>query len=129
MLIRHFFYCFKHSFDFNGRARRQEFWSFILFSILACLAQIFLLELVDTLAVLPYGCHEDIFLGIMFSWCALIPPFLAVSIRRLHDIGKSAWWLLLFFITPILICILVWFCREGQLKKNQYGLNPKGIDW
>ena len=57
----------------------------------------------------------------------LLIPSISVSVRRLHDIGKSGWWLLLGFI-PIAgpIVLLVWFCTDSQPGENQWGANPKG---
>ena len=60
---------------------------------------------------------------------AILVPSLAVSVRRLHDIGKSGWFILISFI-PIVgtIILLVWVCQEGMPEANEYGENPKLLE-
>jgi uncharacterized membrane protein YhaH (DUF805 family) len=59
---------------------------------------------------------------------ALFLPSLALYIRRLHDIGKSGWWVLLILIPIVgIIVLLAWACMDGQQGSNQYGPNPKGV--
>lgn len=101
--------------DFSGRAQRMEYWMFTLFNILIMLG----LELMD--AVLGIG---PVFSGI-YGLAVLIPS-LAVAVRRLHDIDKSGWWLLVVVI-PLLgaLFLLYWFCIDGEYRTNTYGPNPK----
>ncbi|MBQ3189037.1 MAG: DUF805 domain-containing protein [Bacteroidaceae bacterium] len=91
--------------NFSGRARRSEYWYFVLFSLIIGLIPI-----------------VNLIVGLIS-----IIPGIAVCVRRLHDIGKSGWWLLLGFI-PIAgpIVLLVWFCTDSQPGENQWGANPKG---
>ncbi len=101
---------------FKGRARRSEYWYFVLFNFLVSFVLSFLGNLVEVLKFLP---------GI---WSlAVLLPGLAVCVRRLHDIGKTGWLLLLALI-PIVgeIILIVWFCKDSQPGDNQYGPNPKG---
>lgn len=107
--------------DFNGRARRKEYWMFILFNmIFSIVAMIVDNVLGITFAGIPYG-PLYIFYGI-----AMFIPGLAVSVRRLHDINKSGWMMFVVLI-PFAgaIWLLVLYCTEGTQGENQYGDNPK----
>lgn len=119
---------FKQYFDFSGRARRKEFWMFMLFHY------IFIFGASLLLFSLTGNIYEDdepnyvvttvICLYLLIS----IIPSLAVTVRRLHDSGKSGWWLLLNIIPYIGWFIIVIFtCMEGQSRPNQWGENPKGV--
>ena len=100
---------------FEGRSRRSEYWYFALFNILIGIA----LGIVDEF----FGFS---LFGAIAS-LALFIPGLAVGVRRLHDIGKSGWNLLLIFIPLVgFIILLVWFCKDSEPGSNQYGPNPKG---
>lgn len=114
--------------DFKGRARRKEFWMFVLFNfIFACIAAV-----IDNILGLTYSeTGTGPFYGI-YALAVLIPG-LAVSVRRLHDIGKSGWWLLITLV-PIIggIWLLVLYCKDSEAGANKWGPNPKtggdGID-
>ena len=111
---------------FKGRARRKEFWMFTLFYIIFSIALAILDELLGTTVSLD---RQDIFTLGWFEtiyYLATFVPALAVSFRRLHDIGKSGWWNLLVFI-PLVgwIILIVWCCRDSQAAENKYGANPK----
>ncbi len=107
--------------DFNGRARRQEYWMFVLFNMIFILVAGMLdrlLNLADpTTGIGPlYGLYV----------LAVFIPGIAVAIRRLHDIGKSGWMLLLVLIPVIgAIWLLVLMVKEGDRGENQYGPDPK----
>ena len=109
--------CWKKYAEFSGRTRRQEFWMFVLFNFLAALVAGFLDGLLGTGGAL-YG---------LYSLAVLIPS-LAVGVRRLHDTGRSGWWLLLPLI-PLVggIILLVFFCIESKPGANRFGANPKGM--
>lgn len=118
--MNHYKNAFKKYADFRTRARRSEYWYFALFNALFIL----LLSLLDT--VLGFG-NEDT-LGVfaaLYSIAVVIPGF-AVFVRRLHDIGKSGWWILIG-IVPFVGAILLFLftIRDGQPGVNQYGPNPK----
>lgn len=100
---------------FSGRARRKEYWMFTLINFIV----IIILSILESLLGLPG------FISGLYSLAVLIPG-LAVSVRRLHDTGKSGWWLLLSFI-PIIgaIILLVFFALDSEDGANQYGPNPK----
>lgn len=100
---------------FRGRARRSEFWYYCLFNFLVSLV----LSIVTT--ILP----QLVFLPTLYALAVFVPG-LALSWRRLHDIGKSGTFVFLCLI-PLLgaILLIVWFCRDSQPGANQYGPNPK----
>lgn len=102
--------------DFKDRARRKEYWMFVLFNMLAGLV----ISIIASLTNLT-------FLPSIYLLATFIPTF-SIIWRRLHDIGKSGAWFLISFI-PIIgwIWILVLVCLEGTPGANQYGPNPKGI--
>ncbi|MEO9569901.1 MAG: DUF805 domain-containing protein [Polaribacter sp.] len=114
----------EHYFDFTGRARRQEFWMFMLINFIIA----FVLGLLDNVLGLNYGATEENgILSTIYSLLVFIPT-LALYARRLHDYGKSGWWILLiFFIIVGWIWLLIWFCMEGENRPNKWGENPKGI--
>lgn len=99
---------------FDGRARRQEYWMFVLFNFIA----IVIVSLID--ALLGLG-----FLGLIYMLAVLVPS-IAVAIRRLHDIGKPGWWILIGFV-PIVGLVLIYFLvLDSAAGDNEYGPNPKG---
>lgn len=97
--------------NFSGRANRPQYWWFVLTAIIISLV----------LQVL--GNASSIFglVGAIYSLAVLIPS-IAVSVRRLHDINKSGWWLLLIFI-PIIgfIILIVWHATRGTEGENKHG--------
>jgi uncharacterized membrane protein YhaH (DUF805 family) len=93
--------------NFNGRARRSEYWYFVLFN--------FIISLV--LGLIGAAVNFE-FLGNIYSLAVLIPS-LAVAVRRMHDVGKSGW----FILIPIYNLILA--CTDSQSGDNEYGPNPK----
>ena len=100
---------------FSGRSRRQEYWIFTLISTIISIA----LSVVDGIAGNP-GILQGIYA------LAVVLPSLGVGIRRLHDTGRSAWWLLIVLI-PILgwIALIVFYATDGEPGENRYGPNPK----
>jgi len=110
---------------FSGRARRKEYWMFVLFNVIFS----FVLGFIDGLV----GSFDpEIGIGILGGLYALaiLIPGLAVSIRRLHDVGKSGWMYLIVFI-PIIgaIWLIVLFATDSNPEDNQYGPNPKRNDY
>ncbi|MDT9681045.1 DUF805 domain-containing protein [Streptomyces sp. TRM76323] len=99
---------------FSGRARRKEYWIFTLVNFALTL----LLIGVD----LVIGTYSVLYL----LYClAVFLPTLAVTIRRLHDTGRSGWWSLISMV-PFVggIVLLVFLVSEGETKANQWGVNP-----
>lgn len=101
---------------FSGRARRKEYWYFFLIYLLIFLG----LSLLDSL--LGFGLLSTVFV------LALLLPNLAVGVRRLHDTGRSGWWLLIGMI-PLLGLVLIYFLLlDSEPGDNPYGPNPKASD-
>ncbi len=102
--------------DFEGRSRRSAFWYFILFNGLAAIAANLIDELVGDYPIF----------GLVYFLAALI-PFIAVAVRRLHDTGKSGWWMLLYLTGIGIIVLIVFWCIDSTPGENQFGPNPKEI--
>ena len=117
---------------FTGRARRKEYWMFILFNAIFCTIAAILDNLFGTsFQTTAFHTHVPMHYGWIYMLYALFVflPTLAVGVRRLHDIGKSGWSFLIGFI-PIFgpIILLIWFCKEGNKGDNEYGSDPKTED-
>lgn len=107
--------------NFKGRARRSEYWYFVLFNALLNLV------LFGLTLIVPEVAYLSMLVGLV-----LLIPGLAVVVRRFHDIGKSGWnyaWVLLAVIPiaglVVAILFLIWFCRDSQPGENKWGPNPK----
>ncbi len=105
----------KNYVGFQGRARRTEYWMFVLFN--------FIIAIVLALVEMLLGIGN--FLSYLYSLAILIPS-LAVVFRRLHDTGKSGLWILISLI-PVAgaIILLVFMCLDSDAGTNKYGPNPK----
>lgn len=96
-------------FCFTGRANRAEFWYSFLFNFLVS----FILGL--------FGTKVGPILTTIWSLAVLLPT-LGVAVRRLHDINKTGWLVLLSLIPLVgIIILIIWWCREGDPAENQYG--------
>ena len=118
---------------FDGRARRQEFWMFVLFNFIfgivaAVLDNVFGLKM-NNYSSSYYSAYVSTgYISMIYSLAVLLPT-LAVTVRRLHDIGKSGWMILVGLIPFVgWIWLLVLYVTEGQTGMNQYGPDPKGGD-
>ena len=107
--------------NFEGRARRQEYWMFVLFNFLFIVA----IALVSGVLAGLLDAPGFMFLYIIYVLAVFIPS-LAVAVRRLHDVGKSGWFYLISLI-PLIggIWLLILFVTEGDKGPNQYGPDPK----
>ncbi|MEC7761362.1 MAG: DUF805 domain-containing protein [Pseudomonadota bacterium] len=107
--------------EFNGRARRAEFWWFVLFIFVVSVV----LSLIDM--ALFEGVLQDIGpLSAIFTLITLIPA-IAVTARRLHDVGRSGWWQLLLLLPVIgFLVIVFWAVQKGTEGPNDYGRDPLG---
>jgi len=105
---------------FSGRATRKEYWMFVLFNILIAIA----LAIVEGILGAVSGTNQSI-LSVIYSLAVLLPS-LGVAVRRLHDTGRTGWWLLLGFI-PLIgsIIVIVFLCEDSEPSTNDYGPNPK----
>lgn len=99
---------------FSGRARRSEFWWFALFS-----------GIVQTVMSLLDAAIGNRILGLLVA-LALLLPSLAVTVRRLHDTGRSGWWIFIALIPLVgVIVLLVFELQDSQPESNAYGPSPK----
>ena len=106
--------------DFETRARRKEYWMFTLFSVIISS----ILTLIDNNLGTAVNTGTGLLSGI-YSLIILVPT-LAVGVRRLHDVGKSGWMLLVALIPLIgVIWLLILFCKDSHLEENKWGVNPK----
>lgn len=101
---------------FDGRARRTEYWMFTLFNVLIMLG----------LTILEVGLFDGPGVLANLYTLAVLLPSIGVAIRRLHDTGRSGWWLLIVLV-PLVgwIVFLVFAVLEGDPGSNAYGPNPK----
>lgn len=102
---------------FSGRARRKEYWMYTLFVGIIYVV----------LSVLSVATKSSAFsILLIIFWLAILLPSLGVGVRRLHDTGRSGWWLL-FGIVPLVggITLLVFTCLDSEPGPNKYGPNPK----
>lgn len=109
--------------QFSGRARRKEYW---LFQLAVCIA--FFVPTVLS-EILPPAVGDPIFVLATVLMLALVVPMYAVGVRRMHDIGRSGWWLLIALV-PIVggIWQLVLLATSGDIGPNRYGPDPKDPD-
>lgn len=115
---------------FDGRARRKEYWMYALVSTLIYIVYMIVAGL--ALALVGHSDNGAVALLIMIPLglylMAVIVPGLAVTVRRLHDTGRSGWWILISFV-PFVggIILLVFMCLDSEPGPNLHGLNPKGV--
>ena len=110
---------FKRYVDFEGRSSRSEYWWWTLSSaILSTLAQVLTIDASTDNAGLAVVLLLVVFL-------ALFLPGLAVTVRRLHDLDRSGWWIFISLV-PIVggIILIVWFCTKGTEGPNRFGFDP-----
>ena len=95
--------------NFDGRARRKEYWMFVLFNVIIST----ILSMIEPTVYLIYV-------------LAILIPSIAVGVRRLHDVGKSGWFMFIALV-PIIggIWLLILACTDGDSGDNEYGSNPK----
>ena len=103
---------------FSGRARRSEFWYFYLFTILLSIVA----SIVQRAMTNSTNGIVTTIIGL-----AIILPYLAVAVRRLHDTSRSGWWLLIGLIPVVGTIILIVFWVQDSHGDNQYGPSPKAV--
>ena len=121
--------------DFSGRARRREYWMFVLINVVILIV----LSLIDTLLGTGgfrvtsgggsfYAANSLGLLSGLYTLAVLLPS-IAVTVRRLHDTDRTGWWILLGFI-PIIggIVLLVFYVLEGTRGPNRFGPDPKTVE-
>lgn len=104
-----------HFFDFKGRTNRKVFWLFSLNVLILNLILSYIIHKFDFIGIIA---------GIVFSLFMFFPT-LSLDVRRLHDVGFSGWWVLIFFI-PLFgfIALIVFACIPGTQGENKYGPVP-----
>jgi uncharacterized membrane protein YhaH (DUF805 family) len=109
--------------DFSGRARRSEYWFFFLFNVIVSVVA----GALNNVLSLPTFSGGQTLLGTIAS-LALLLPSLSVAVRRLHDTGKSGWFVLLGLI-PVVgwIILLVFLVKDSDPAPNAYGPSPKAL--
>lgn len=119
--------------NFNGRARRKEFWMFVLFNFIFSS----ILSVIDNMLGFTFASEpvpgaewasavQSGYLSSIYSLAVLIPS-IAVGVRRLHDIGKSGWNLLWSLVCCVgWIYLIYLYIQEGEKGQNEYGADPKG---
>jgi uncharacterized membrane protein YhaH (DUF805 family) len=109
---------------FSGRAHRTEYWMFTLVNLIISLI---LVAVENLIGLVPEGGGQGVLSGIYTV--AVLLPSLAVGVRRLHDTGRSGWWLLIG-LAPLIgvIVLVVFFVQDSQPGSNTYGPNPKGVE-
>lgn len=107
--------------EFNGRSRRTEYWMFQLINFV-----IYIVLYGAGFALMKSGIGYILLVICLIYALAIIIPSLAVCVRRLHDTGKSGWWILIGLI-PIIggIVLLIFMVLDSEPGSNQYGPNPK----
>ncbi|WP_045119031.1 DUF805 domain-containing protein [Haliangium ochraceum] len=112
----------QHFADFNGRARRMEYWMFGLFNAIVLLV----LSLVSTGLMTATEVAAFSFVPVLYALAVLIPS-LALTVRRLHDTGKSGWFVFITMVPFIgSLAFLYFMVIDSTPGPNQYGPNPKG---
>jgi uncharacterized membrane protein YhaH (DUF805 family) len=114
----------KNYVGFSGRARRTEFWMFVLFNVIAGV----ITQILDRAFGWGDGSAYTGPITLLYSLAVFLPS-LAVAVRRLHDTNRSGWWILLGLI-PIVgfIVLIVFYAQAGNVGANQFGPDPKAIE-
>lgn len=106
---------------FSGRARRKEYWFFVLFNVIASVV----LSVIDGMTG-TLDAEGGVGLLSGLYGLAVLVPSIAVGVRRLHDIGRSGWWLLVVLVPLLGALVLLFFAvKDSQPGSNEYGPNPK----
>ena len=107
---------FNNYVNFSGRAARSEFWYWLLFALIVGSVT----AILDT-AIFP---NSEVSPLNSVAGLILFLPGLAVSVRRLHDLDRTGWWMLLIFTVIGIILLIVWDCTKGTTGSNRFGPDP-----
>ncbi len=109
---------FSNYVNFSGRAARSEFWYWLLFALIVSAVT----------AILDTAIFPDSYVSPFNSIAGLILllPGIAVSVRRLHDLDRTGWWMLIIFTIIGVFLLLVWDCIKGTTGSNRFGPDPLG---
>lgn len=130
--------CLSKYATFSGRASRSEYWNFYLFNFILCFG-LMMISIPTTVGIvfsfnanlvspkIAYVALRSIMLLPLLLYLGFACPFLAAHVRRLHDVGRSGWWLLIFFIPFVgLLLLLYWSAQPSDPRANAYGEVPIG---
>mgnify|MGYP003387507804 CR=1 FL=1 len=106
---------FSNYVTFSGRASRSEYWYWVLFVIIVSVVTSIIDGFISSSQIGP--------LNALWSLGTLLPG-LAVAIRRLHDIDRTGWWVLLAFTGIGIFVLIYWFCKKGTAGPNRFGSDP-----
>jgi uncharacterized membrane protein YhaH (DUF805 family) len=104
---------------FDGRARRSEYWYFVLFNVAIAIGLGLVDAMIRSITGIGFGP-----LGTVYALAVLVPG-IAVSIRRLHDTDRSGWWLLLGLVPLVGLVLILFMVQDSTASSNRYGQNPK----
>ncbi len=104
---------FSNYVNFSSRAIRSEYWYWVLFAIIGEIVAMIIDHILGIVGVYP-----------LFALAVFLPG-IAVGVRRLHDLDRSGWWLLLSFVPLVgIIILIIWFCTQGTQGPNRFGQSP-----
>lgn len=122
--MNYYLEAFRKYAEFSGRARRSEYWFFTLFNVLITLV----LALLGANLVRLLGLNANGSLGLAYLYLLVsLLPTVAVSVRRLHDIGLSGWWYLIVFVPLGGLVLTILAIVDSQAGANRFGPNPKDL--
>lgn len=112
--------------NFNGRARRKEYWGTMLVYMIVAVILSMLMNI--TFWISEYLSYFFVLVASIF-YLATIVPIIALTVRRLHDVDKSGWWYFISLV-PLIggIWLLILLCTEGTRGENQFGADPKMLE-
>jgi uncharacterized membrane protein YhaH (DUF805 family) len=106
---------FSNYVNFSGRSCRSEYWFWVLFVLIA-----------DVVAIAIDAAIGMQIVSSLFGLAVLLPG-LAVTVRRLHDLDRTGWWIFLGLIPLVgAIILIIWFCSKGTDGQNRFGADPLG---
>jgi uncharacterized membrane protein YhaH (DUF805 family) len=109
--------------NFQGRSQRSEYWWFLLFALIVGFV-IGIIQGILAAIIGNAGTMIGSLITIVFELGILVPS-IAVTVRRLHDLDRSGWWIFIALV-PILgpILLIIWYCTKGSLGPNRFGEDP-----
>lgn len=114
--------------NFDGRARRSEYWYFTLVNLIAVFGYAMIMGVAAS-ALGGDSMFVILIIPLILGVFAILIPGIAVAVRRLHDTGKSGWWYLIGVIPVVSyiggFVLLIFYCIEGDRGKNEHGPDPK----
>ncbi len=120
--MNYYLLAFKSYAIFSGRSRRAEFWYFVLVNLLVSIG----FTIIDFAFGLTIISEDNGLTSFIYTLIAFLPS-LAVSVRRLHDTGRSGWWILIAFTIIGAFFLIYWYALDSEAGDNEFGPNPKQI--